>query len=337
MNRSIRVVSASLALLVAPARVLGQDAGPAQPLSAREPVLSASRLDIRSNPFLSFHMMARAGAAGMPVPEIVRPAVEAIKVFSSDTRRSAFDAVLARQRDPEDIRAFLHALAMRQEAPLSEHIFAYANAIADSAPAFLAEVWPEHEDRINMASKELNAAFDAHGPLCIARICELLGLTDPRATIPAYLVTAAPAPGGFSVLSREDYAIAIVSTDAHQGTALVEAVLHEAVHVLDVHTRQQQPPSVLHSLRKALADAGVAPSDPLMRDVPHTLIFAAAAEVTREVVDPKHVAYGETGGYYAKVPQAAEAVLPAWERYVAGKLDAGGLIAEIVKSATKPE
>lgn len=59
--------------------------------------------------------------------------------------------------------------------------------------------------------------------------------------------------------------------------------------------------------------------------------------MTREVVDPKHVAYGETGGYYAKVPRATEAVLPAWGRYAAGEIDASETIAEIVKIATKPE
>mgnify|MGYP001454059814 CR=1 FL=1 len=338
MIRTVLLAAASLLICTVPA--IAQDA--AEP-AANQPAVAApaSHIEIHTNPLLSLHMMARAGAAGVEVPATVWPASQAMTAAGPDMRWEVFDAHFATTTSAEGSRELLIAMAPRlgerAGGQVGEHVFAYANAFADAAPKFHAEVWPEHKVRIDAASEGLKAALDAHGPSCIARICEILGIADPRVTTPTFLVTVAPAPGGFSVLSREYYALSIVSIDAHQGSALVEATLHEAIHVLDAHTRQQQPPSVLASLRKALTDAGIQPTDPRFRDIPHTLIFAVAAHITRTSVDASHIPYGQTGGYYAKVPEARDAVLPSFTRYVAGEISSAGLVAEIVKNSTKPE
>ncbi|MBX3361966.1 MAG: hypothetical protein KF912_12010 [Phycisphaeraceae bacterium] len=328
------VIAASLIPLAAPA--IAQNAPPA---SANEssPLSAASRIEIHASPLLSLHMLVRAGAAGADVPACVAPAVEAMKATGDEVQWAVTDALFATAGSPAAAREVLGAMAGRFREDVGPKVLAYVDALAQVEPVFRGEVWPAHEARIAEARAGLEVALDAHGPSCIARICELLGMRDPGKAIPVYLVAAAPPPGGFTALSPQFGAVCIVSIDAHQGSALVEATLHEAIHALDTHTRQQQPASVLQSLRKALADAGVAQTDPLMRDVPHTLIFAVAAHVTRTSVDASHVAYGETGGYYAKVADAREAVLPAFQRYVAGEIDSTALVAEIVKIATKPE
>lgn len=322
------LVTVTILLLSAPARA--QDGQPVSPLASDRVV--ASTIDIQTSELLSLHMLVRAGAAGADVPECVRPAVEAMKAAGDEVQWAVTDALFATAKSPEAAREVLAAMVGRFREDVGPKVLAYVDALAQVEPAFRGEVWPGHEARIAEARAGLEAALGAHGPSCIARLCELLGMTDPGKAIPVYLVVDAPAPGGFTALSRQHGALCIVSIDAHQGSTLVEAVLHEAIHALDTHTRQQQPPTVLQLLRKALADAGIAPTDARMRDVAHTLIFAAAAHVTRTSVDASHVAYGEAGGYYAKVPEAAAVVLPAWGRYVAGETDAAGMVAEIVGS-----
>ncbi len=328
------VVIAIVMFLVAP-HVSAQDAAPSRARGARSPT-GRSHIEFRSSAMLSLHMLVRAGAAGAEVPESVRPAVEAVRA-ADDRVWGMFDGIFASESSPEEIRLVLETYALRLQGEVGEALVAYAEALVSVEPAFRAEIWPQQEAAINEAKAGLEAARDAQGSTCMSRICEWLGIVDPRVVIPVYLVTVAPAPGGFTARSELYKALCIVSVDMHRGSTLVEATLHEAIHALDEHTRQQEPLTVLQALRKALADAGVAATEARMRDVAHTLIFAAAAEVTREVVDPKHVAYGETGGYYAKVPRATEAVLPAWGRYAAGEIDASETIAEIVKIATKPE
>lgn len=329
---------AAVALLPFAPTATAQDAAPspaAQPTS--EPALAASRIELHTNPLLSLHMLARAGAAGADVPEAVRPAADAMIAAGNTVPWAITDGAFAAAESVERVREVMEAMSGRLSPEAGSRITAYLDALAAAEPAFRAELWPEHARLINESRAGLDAALAAHGPSCIARICELLGMIDPGKTIPVFLVAAAPSPGGFTALSRAHGAVCIVSAESHQGSALTEATLHEAIHALDTHTRQQQPPSVLQSLRKGLADAGIAPTDPMMRDVPHTLIFAVAALVTRTSVDASHVPYGDTGGYYAKVPEARDAVLPAFTRYVAGEISAAGLVAEIVKDATRQE
>lgn len=342
MRRAIRIVSLTLALLGSGA--LAQNVPSVSPNEpTKDPselpnhALTASRIDIRSNPLLSLHMLARAGVTGEDVPESIRPAVEALKVPMTDWEWVTTDGLFASAEGPEQAWEVLRGPAGRSRGGDGPKVHAYIGTLELLEPTFMTGIWPAHEQRIDSVRAEIERSLNVHGPSCIARICELLGITDPAKPIPVYLVCASPPPGGFTALSPQFGAVCIVSIDAHQGSALVEATLHEAIHALDSHTRQQEPPTVLQALRKALAEAGVGATDARMRDVPHTLIFAVAAHVTRTSVDASHVAYGETGGYYAKVADAREAVLPAFQRYVAGEIDSATLVAEIVARETKPE
>ncbi len=309
-----------------------QVAEPATPVT--QDAEGVSHLEIATSPLLSLHMLCRAGAAGAEVPECVRPAVEAIRAVGDEMQWGVTDGLFATAERLDAAREVLAAMSTRFPAGVGERVVAYVDALAAAEPAFRESIWPKHERQIEAARVGLEDALDAHGSSVIARACELLGMADPCKAIPVYLVVTAPSPGGFTALSRRSGAVCVVSVDAHEGSTLVEATLHEAIHALDTHTRQQQPPTVLQVLRKALADAGVSATDARMRDVVHTVIFAAAADVTREVVDPKHVAYGEAGGYYAKVPEAKAAVLPAWERYAAARIDRDEFVKEIVAGVT---
>lgn len=304
-----------------------------QPAEQHAPA-GESRIEIRSSPLLSLHMLARAGVAGAEVPECVRAAVEEMRATGNAMPWGATDGLFATANDVAAVRDALVAMSARLPGSAGEHVVAYVDALEEAQPVFIADVWPDHETRIKDAQVALDAALDAHGPACMAQLCRLLGIADPGAVIPAYLVADAPSPGGFTALTRAHGPVCIVSIDSHRGSTLVEATLHEAIHALDARTREQQPPTVLQALRTALTQAGISSTDTRMRDLPHTLVFAAAAETTRREVDPNHVDYAETGGYYAKLPEARTIVLPAWQKYIAGEIDAAELVSAIAEHAS---
>lgn len=306
---------------------------PSQP--AEQPAsVGASRIEVHTSPLLSLHMLARAGAAGAEVPECARAAVEAMRATGNAMPWGATDGLFATADDLASIRDALVAMSARLPGSAGEHVVAYVDALEESQPAFIADVWPDQEARIEESRVALDAALDAHGPACMEQLCRLLGIADPGAAIPVYLIADAPSPGGFTALTRAHGPVCIVSIDSHRGSTLVEATLHEAIHALDARTREQEPPTVLQSLRTALTQAGIGATDTRMRDLPHTLVFAAAAETTRRDVDPNHVDYADTGGYYAKFPEARAIVLPSWQKYIAGEIDAAGLVSAIAEHAS---
>ncbi len=49
-------------------------------------------------------------------------------------------------------------------------------------------------------------------------------------------------------------------------------------------------------------------------------MFVQAAGTVRKVLDPGHKDYGDTAGYYPKVPRATAVVRPAWEAYLRGEI-----------------
>jgi hypothetical protein len=111
---------------------------------------------------------------------------------------------------------------------------------------------------------------------------------------------------------------------------LYEVILHEATHALDVATANQ--PTVLNELRRRLAAVGLGPRMPVMRNVVHTLFFVQAGETVRRVVDPNHAHYGDTAGYYVKVPLAVAAVRPAWVDHLDGKVSRDEALDAIVSA-----
>jgi hypothetical protein len=114
---------------------------------------------------------------------------------------------------------------------------------------------------------------------------------------------------------------------------MVETVLHECIHALDISTQSQ--PTALQVLRKDLQAAGLAPRSEMMRSVPHTLMFVQAGETVRRLLNPEHKHYGDVAGYYAKVPEAVAAVREPWTAYLDEKLTRDAAIKQIVEKTPK--
>ena len=87
---------------------------------------------------------------------------------------------------------------------------------------------------------------------------------------------------------------------------------HEAAHALDDLSREQD--TLLNRLRKALAEANIPSSDPRTRDVPHAVIFAAAAARVGETKGKGYVPYGQAHGAYARMGETAKVVTEIWAK-----------------------
>ncbi len=79
----------------------------------------------------------------------------------------------------------------------------------------------------------------------------------------------------------------------------------------------------------------VKPKSREFHDAPHTLIFVQAAATVRAVIDPSHKPYGQTAGYYAKVPAIAEIVTRSWQDHAAGKLGREEAITQIARDVSR--
>ena len=88
-----------------------------------------------------------------------------------------------------------------------------------------------------------------------------------------------------------DRARPFVAVVPHPESTLAEAVLHEATHALDVS--RASGASWIDDLRHEHGSAS---------QVWHVPFFLTAAEAVRRFIDPQHRDYGDTHGYYAKVP-----------------------------------
>lgn len=203
--------------------------------------------------------------------------------------------------------------------PWGEAAGAYGRALVDAEKFFLEKVWPGHEKIIRERTIEIERDLLSKQGECIDFMLNHLGIVDPKAMVPVFLVADAPFPGAFTFRRRGGLGVCYVScTDQHHRQSLLyEQVLHEATHAFDLASGGK---SVFGQLRDRLTAAGVSQTDRNLRDVPHTVMFVQAAETIRRLIDPNHKHYGHVAGYYDKVPAATAAVYEPWIDYLDEKI-----------------
>ncbi len=314
------------------------------------------RLDIATRPYLDLHFYVRTLAASKdPVPELagLAPAVEAARALDAElggpldwgyvegllgdcaTAKEA-RAALAKARESITLRSgktvALRAAALRLAAALEQ-----------AEPAFLEKLWPEHRRAIEEVAAQIAKGFGGKESECLAYMARSLALSPEARAIPVRLVFAQPAPGAVTHASPAGTGVCFVSVQNAKGTQLLETLLHESTHALDIATPAATPVSsggVLDELRARLEQAGFTGKDRESRDVPHTLMFVQAGETIRRLVDPQHEHYGVVAHYYDKVRTVADIELPVWKDFLDGKCtrdDALGRIVSGVVAARKPK
>jgi hypothetical protein len=175
---------------------------------------------------------------------------------------------------------------------------------------FLETVWPRHREAAEGLAAQLRRDLLPKAPQVYEDLARHLDVRVPSHPIPIYLTAEGPWPGAVTARTDREGAVCFVAADASTGSQLVEAVVHETIHALDVMAGEG---GVLNGLRKRVGQED-------LRDFPHTVMFVQAAGTVRKVLDPAHKDYGDVEGYYSRVPKAAAVVVPAWRAYLAGEI-----------------
>ncbi|HVS65855.1 MAG TPA: hypothetical protein VMT85_20405 [Thermoanaerobaculia bacterium] len=211
-------------------------------------------------------------------------------------------------------------------------------ALVELEPRFREELWPARRELVDAARVDIESRLLPKQDEAFAAMLSALEMTDPRRTIPVYLVPSSVWPGAVTYRDRDGTGYCIVAVDRreNQGSALLEIILHEATHALDVAAEQSAGRNVLSRLRGRLGAAGLGPADDAFRDLPHTIMFVQAGETIRRLVDPDHVHYGDgPSTYYDRVPRA-RLVRDLWIAHLDGEVTLDQVLDRLVESAMEP-
>ena len=292
---------------------------------------TGTKLELRLSPIIDLHFFARRVAAG----DDIAPALDGFnRVLET---QQALAETLGGPRawlmfdhnflDCDTAADLLEEFRLIPESTMirgrtvnvREAAVAYGESLASIEPAWLGEHWPARKASITAAQARIAPLLEKNESAYLAFMIRSLAMDDPRATIPVYLVADAPFPGASTSATMDDKPVCFVATSSGgEGTLMLETILHEATHGLDILTRGE--PTALNRLRLQLAEAGIPQLDPRFRDAWHTIMFINTGETVRRVVDPEHVHYGDAEKYYEKVPDVTRIERPIWIDHLDGKL-----------------
>jgi hypothetical protein len=186
------------------------------------------------------------------------------------------------------------------------------------------------------------ANFAAKERECLAYLTTNLGMEDTDYRVPIFFVAETPWPGGFTLWNETRHGTVVISVEANQGSLLFEAMLHEAIHALDLET--QAKGSVLEEIRDRLRKAGVAENDITMTQGTHLLVFMQAGETIKRLIDGSHRHYGDVRGVYARgaLQPLMNVARPTWMAYLDNKITREKAVEQIAegylnaRNATSP-
>jgi hypothetical protein len=342
-----------LRILAAAVLLLGGIAAAAQEPPATRPADGAARasaarparIDLRMSRFVDLHYAMRHYAE-LPAdkrPEEYQAAANAAAAvnaaLSGPLGWGILESALFEASDVAAAKAMAERLPTEFQSmsgaklPLRELAMQLVKAYEPIETRFGERIWPEHEKSLRTERARLDQELMPHAAKCLAYIERSFRMEDVQATIPVYLLALAPSPGAFTHRRRGGGGVCFVGVDERPGM-MVETILHECVHALDISTQSQ--PTALNTLRKDLQSAGLPPRSELMRSVPHTLMFVQSGETVRRLLEPQHKHYGDVAGYYAKVPESVAAVRAPWTAYLDEKLSLEAALRQIIEKTPLP-
>jgi hypothetical protein len=333
----MRPTRSQLSLL---ALLLATPIAPSQETASRSPV----RLEFRVSPVLELYQELRAEAAepapeGDPLAAPVSAARALHQQLGSFLQWGPVDGGLGECLTAQDLRAVFAALPEVLEVPrpagqvakvpLRELALELADAIVAVEADWLERVWPERAERLEAAAERLAATLDGPvGTALFQELCRAQRMQLDGERVPVVLVTKAPWPGAVTFRRPGGGGLCVVSLGDLEHGLLMETVVHESIHALDVATMEQA--TLLQVLRSALTTAGFDRRDRRAADTVHALLFLHAAELVRRHLDPEHVDYGEREGVYARLGAPIEVERALFRSYLDGELEHDQLIAGIV-------
>ena len=219
-------------------------------------------------------------------------------------------------------------VALREKAaPLARDLVAFEKP-------FTEKLWPQHKVRLDDAARKLERTVGAKEQELFDDFTKHLGLARAEATVPIYLVTETPWPGGFTMWGKDKTrGVCVISISTYAGPQLFTAVLHEAIHALDLETKGTG--NVLVELRDRLLKAGFKEDDLVVRHGPHMLVFIQSSETVKRFLDPSYQPYSE--GIFTRpgLQPLIKVELPIWIAYLDGKITRAQAIDQMVDGFVK--
>lgn len=248
-------------------------------------------------------------------PSAYGKAMDAAKELADDRETivamSNVDGLAAQVDSPAGLASMLGRLPDRLE-------FQGAKSVAKRMADEIGKVPSNERDRLVASSAQrLSHARNllrnelARHPRLLDDIAADLGIALKDASVRVLLVPAAPRPGAATYRTHSG-PICVVGLLGFAEHELLEAMAHEVAHAMDDLSGDQS--TLLSRLRKALADANVPSTDPRTRDVPHAVIFAAAAARVEAAKGRGYVPYGEAHGTYSRMGETAKVVNEIWAK-----------------------
>jgi hypothetical protein len=299
------------------------------------------RLDVRVNPFVDLYFFIyKLSSSSEKPPEIegFAEAVEAARQIPFNATlvdlipfqcETAADAVRAFAQFPETYKTVTGEIK-----PLRERAVNLAKALALVEKPFREKVWPKHRVLIEQAATKVAQTLGPKERECFSYLTSHLGMKDADYVVPIYLVAETPWPGGFTMRGKESsHGICLLSVIAHQGLQLFVAILHEAIHALDLETKGSG--NVLRALNDRLLKAGFDKNDLVVKFAPHLLVFIQSVETVRRKLDPSYRAYDEGVFVRPGLQPLVTVELPVWTAYLDGKISQEDALNQIVDGFIK--
>ena len=276
-----------------------------------------------ANPLVDLHFFVRsAGEVAPNAPDWLKPAIRAAAEceiqLGGASNWPILEAQLSEFDTAEAFTAFARRLPEEMATRRGDSIrlraaaVPYAEALTAVEPKFLGEIWPKDRAAIEKARESWVKLVGAKESACLSDIAQAFGLHAKSLLIPVVLVAHAPRPHAVT-MRRRGGPECFVSCTEFQGTQFVEAVMHEATHAMEAAA--DDPNQVLNQLRERLKSV----DSKVLRDLPHTLMFAQAAATVGRMIDPNHIPYGDSSGYYDRVGPLGKRVAAVWNAHLRGE------------------
>jgi len=266
--------------------------------------------------------------------EVVEKAAEYQSNFGSAIGWGLVEPLLSMCETAGDIERYVQQLPERFRLLSGEIVHPrdiaapYAGALAEVAPVFKCEIWPDHEQMITDASDNLERLIGDHGVSVLAGVVRDLGFRTDLRPLLVFLVAEAPPPYGSTSSSRGIGVRSFVGISDFSPLELAEIAIHEAIHALDLRSSGSE--NALNLVRQKMRSTGIRPNNPAFRDIPHAIIFVQANETVRRLFDDTHPPFGPDHAFCQRSPETAERVATNWRTYLDGSLTQDQVLDRIV-------
>lgn len=314
---NLRTVATSTTAILAVAIVGLAPHASAEPQTRAPIFLFENRSWINLHHFLYVLGRASAGEADAKRAAVADAPRDAASAPLTDDERRVWDRAVARyagafsKRDLVfDATAFNATNAIARVAdggsPMVTSVPAeIRDALIEVMPLYEKHWWPAHAEANRKRVTEFYALIGRHGRAIVERLTRLYVEPWPAGGVRVQIAAYTNWAGAYS--TRGPLLVVASLPSAHDGTAGLEILFHEAMHQWD-----DQMDARLRRIASATGRA-VPP------DLTHAMIFYTAGHVTRAVVGETHTTYAEANGIWQRGLGRFRTALDAhWKPYLDG-------------------